>query len=165
MIIEQAGVEDAAEILALQRLAYQSEAYIYPDHVLAPLKQTLAEIEAEFAVQTFLKARLEGRRRPGEGEIVGSVRARMEGGTCFIGRLIVHPHHQNQGIGTRLLETVERTFPNAERFELFTGHQSVRNLSLYEKLGYRIFRREEITPHLTRVFLEKNAPPYRRRPS
>jgi hypothetical protein len=40
MIIEQAGVEDAGEILRLQKLAYQSEARIYNDYTIPPLLQT-----------------------------------------------------------------------------------------------------------------------------
>lgn len=42
--IGKATVEDAVEILALQRLEYQSEAHIYGDWMLPPLIQTLEEI-------------------------------------------------------------------------------------------------------------------------
>jgi hypothetical protein len=47
-IIERASVEDAQEILALQRLAYQSEAEIYDDYSIPPLTQTLEAIRADF---------------------------------------------------------------------------------------------------------------------
>ena len=89
------------------------------------------------------------------GKITGSVRACLDDGTCKIGRLIVHPDIQNRGIGTRLLKEIERRFENAGRFELFTGHKSERNLHLYRKLGYRIFRSEKISESLTLVYLEK----------
>jgi len=39
MLIEQANVVDAQEILALQKLAYQSEATIYNDYTLPPLME------------------------------------------------------------------------------------------------------------------------------
>jgi hypothetical protein len=42
MMITQAAAADAAEILALQKLAYQSEAAIYQDYSIPPLTQTLA---------------------------------------------------------------------------------------------------------------------------
>ena len=48
MSIEQAMIDDAQEILALQKLAYQSEAEIYNDFTIPPLHQTLDEIKAEF---------------------------------------------------------------------------------------------------------------------
>jgi hypothetical protein len=41
MIIEEATVSDAEEILALQKLAYQSEAEIYNDFGISPLVQIL----------------------------------------------------------------------------------------------------------------------------
>ena len=41
MSIEQATIEDAQEILALQKLAYTSEAEIYNDFTILPLHQTL----------------------------------------------------------------------------------------------------------------------------
>jgi len=148
MTIEAACREDAASILALQKLCYQSEAALYDDYSIAPLRQSLPEIEAEFDTHLLLKA-ADG------GEIVGSVRARAVGDTCHIGRLIVHPARQGAGIGTRLMQAVEEGFPQVERFELFTGAESLRNLHLYEKLGYRIFRREQVSGRLALVFLEK----------
>lgn len=148
MIVEQAGIGDAAEILALQKLAYTSEAEIYDDYTIPPLHETLEEMRADIEAQVVLKASIDGR-------IIGSVRAAMRQGTCFIGRLIVHPDFQNRGIGTRLMNEIEKTFAQAKRFELFTGNRSERNIHLYRKLGYRIFKSEELTEDVTLVFMEK----------
>ncbi len=148
MTITRAAAADAAEILALQKLAYQSEAAIYQDYGIPPLTQTLAELQAEFLRRHVLKA-LEA------GRIVGSVRAHLDQGTCYIGRLIVHPAYQNRGLGTKLMAEIEACFPEARRYELFTGHRSARNLYLYQKLGYRPGRREKVSEKLTMVFLEK----------
>jgi len=150
MLIEQAQVEEAEEILKLQKLAYQSEAEIYDDYTIRPLTESIGEIEAEFENQVFLKASVDDRR------IIGSVRAYMRQGTCFIGRLIVHPDFQNRGIGTLLMQEIERRFGEAKRFELFTGYLSKRNIYLYEKLGYQIFKREKISENLELVYMEKN---------
>ena len=148
MIIERAKPEDAQEVLDLQKLAYLSEAAIYGEYNIPPLTQTLVGIEGDFRKQTVLKVTIDGR-------IIGSVRGYVSEDTCFVGRLIVHPDFQNQGIGTRLLAEIEATFGQARRFELFTGHQSKRNLYLYRKLGYKPFRSERITDNLTIVYLEK----------
>ena len=123
--ITRAAVEDAEEILALQKLAYQSEAALYQDFTIAPLTQTLTGINAEFQTWHFLKA-------VADGCIQGSVRAHLEQGTCYIGRLIVHPAHQNLGLGSQLMNKIEGCFPEASRYELFTGHLSERNLHLPE---------------------------------
>ncbi|MCX7682382.1 MAG: GNAT family N-acetyltransferase [Anaerolineae bacterium] len=147
MMIEPATAEDLEEILALQKLAFASEAARYNDDTLPPLTQTLEEIRADFEKMVFLKASVDGR-------IVGSVRAYAKGDTCFIGRLVVHPDFQRRGIGTRLMEAVEERFRGVCRFELFTGHASAPALNLYAKLGYVEFRRKAMPTH-TLVFLEK----------
>lgn len=55
MSIKKATIDDAQEILALQKLAYTSEAEIYNDLTIQPLHQSLDEIKAEFADNHFLK--------------------------------------------------------------------------------------------------------------
>lgn len=148
MIITQATIDDAQAILTLQKLAYQDEAAIYDDYTIPPLTQTLEQIQRDFGDWLFLKATI-------NGEIVGSVRAQMEQETCFVGRLIVHPDHRNRGIGTQLMDEIEKRFDHVERYELFTGNKSERNLYLYQKLGYRPFKTVGLSEKVTLVFLEK----------
>ena len=69
MVIQKAQKEDLEEILKLQYLAYQSEANLFNDMDIPPLKQTLEEVFEEFEKGTVLKAVDE------EGVIIGSVRA------------------------------------------------------------------------------------------
>lgn len=145
--IELAEEADLEAILALQKLAYRSEAQRYNDFDLPPLRQTLAEIRADFTRMTFFKA-VSGER------IIGSVRGYAKDGTCYVGRLIVHPDVQNRGIGARLMQALERHFDTVQRYELFTGHKSEPALHLYHKLGYREFKRQAMPTH-TIVFLEK----------
>jgi GNAT superfamily N-acetyltransferase len=92
MLIEKAQPEDLDEILSLQKLAYQSEAELCNDYSIPPLTQTLDGMIEDYRKMLILKA-LE------KDQIIGSVRAYMEEGVCRIGRLIVHPDHQNKGIG------------------------------------------------------------------
>ena len=146
--ITRATPADAAEIHALQRLAYRSEAELYDDWSIPPLVDPLAETERALAGQVVLKAVSAGR-------IVGVVRGRLAEGTCHVGRLIVHPDNQGHGLGTRLMLELEAALPQAKRFELFTGENSARNLHLYAKLGYRAFRTEPLSPKVMLVFLEK----------
>lgn len=146
MDIVRAGKEDLPEILALQKLAYQSEAAINgPD--IQPLRQTLSEVEAEFDKQTFLKASR-------GGEIIGSVRAYVKDGTCFVGKLIVHPDYRGIGLGSRLLSAAEVLFPETVRSELYTSEKSESNLRFYAKCGYKPFKTGHIDG-LNFVFLEK----------
>lgn len=148
MIIERASIENAEEILDLQKLAYVSEAEIIDDFTIPPLHQTMDEILFEFKNHIFLKVEI-------DSKIIGSVRACLESGTCHIGKLIVHPDSRNAGIGKKLLNAVERQFPDAERYELFTGEKSKKNLHIYEKSGYQVLKILKVSEKLSLVFLEK----------
>ncbi len=148
MIIEQATIDDLGEILELQNLAYQSEAEIYNEYSIPPLTQTLDEIKEDFSSQIFLKIVI-------NNKIIGSVRAYKEKETCYIGRLIVHPEFQNQGIGSKLMFKIESIYKEIKRFELFTGYKSKKNLYLYQKLGYRPFKTEKLNENLYLTYLEK----------
>ncbi|MNZ58880.1 putative acetyltransferase [compost metagenome] len=140
---------DLEQLLQLQYLSYQSEAEIYDDYTIPPLKQTITELEEEFKVQMILKAVIDNR-------LVGSVRAYMEEGICKIGKLIVHPDYQNRGIGSQLMNEIELRFTRCDKFELFTGEKSLRNIYLYNKLGYRQTGELRVSPQLTIIYMEKN---------
>ena len=155
--VKQASVEDGGTILQLQMRAYLSEAEIYNDYSIPPLIQSFNEIKQEFSEQVFLKAMAieKGKEEEEEGNqtitIVGSVRAYLDRGTAYIGRLIVKPEYQNKGIGTKLMEAIEQHFKFANRYELFTGHKSTQNLHLYQKLGYYEFKRVLVTISVLKV--------------
>lgn len=147
-MIIKAQKEDLQEILELQYLAYQSEARLFNDMNIPPLKQTIEEVHKEFQIGTILKCVDE------KGNIIGSVRAYQENGTAYISKLMVHPKQQRKGIGTKLLLEIEKEYDNL-RCELYTSTKSLSNIRLYEKLGYKIFKEEEITPELKFVYMEK----------
>ncbi|WP_199305977.1 GNAT family N-acetyltransferase [Pseudanabaena sp. FACHB-2040] len=146
--ITRASLEDAVTLLELQKLAYQSEALLYNDFNIPPLAQSLDEMRSDITSKVFLKASI-------KGNITGSVRGYQEENVCFIGRLIVHPDFQGQGIGTALMVQIESCFDRVQRFQLFTGHKSERNIHLYERLGYKIFKKQKINKNLSLLFMEK----------
>lgn len=135
MTIAKANPSDLPAILELQYTAYQSEAILLNDFAIPPLKQTYDDIIEEYEKSVFFKATDE------TGSIIGSVRAYAADGTAYIGKLIVHPAWQGQGVGTSLMKRVEREFCGA-RHELFTSNMSVKNIRLYERLGTPVSRRK-----------------------
>ena len=153
MNIIVANIEDSEKILGLQKLAYQSEAEIYQDYSIPPLMQTIEEIKREFGVQTFLKASDE------KDDIIGSVRAYSDNDSCFIGRVIVHPEWQGKGIETKLMNSIEEHFSDAQRYELFTGTKSVGNIRFYKRLGYKPFKEQAVNEFLSLIYLEKSGIP------
>jgi Ni,Fe-hydrogenase III small subunit/ribosomal protein S18 acetylase RimI-like enzyme len=141
---------DVPEILALQKVAYHSEAEIYGDDSLPPLQQTLPEIQADFERMMFLKAVV-------NGKIIGSIRGYAEAQNAYICRAAVHPYFRQRGIGRKLVLEIENTFPpEVRRFEIYTGHRSKRNLQLYTRLGYKTFKTVPFLPNLDWVYMQKD---------
>ena len=141
---------DAGEVLTLQRAAFVQEARIYGSVDMPPLTQTLAEVQAELA-DNLGRVALDGTR------MVGAVRARRDGDLLLIGRLVIAPDRQGEGIGSRLLAAVEKAGRDAgaSTAEVFTGSLSEANLRLYEREGYRESDRVPDGDGTAQVFLRK----------
>ena len=148
MRIDRADHDDLKEILELQYLAYRSEAALFGTQDIPPLKQTIEEVEEEYRNGLILKMISD------DGAIIGSVRAKENAGTVYIGKLMVHPDHRGHGYGTQLLSEIEKCFPH-KRYELFTSTRSVDNIRLYERNGYMEFDRKSVNDELVFVYMEK----------
>ena len=146
--IKRAERGDLQEILQLQYLAYQSEAALFGNKDIPPLKQTLEEVVEEFDEGLVLKMTDEN------GVIIGSVRAKEKDGTVYIGKLMVRPDHQKKGYGKRLLIEPEKYYPG-KRYELFTSTRSQDNIRLYKSVGYKEFDRKAVDNELVFVYMEK----------
>lgn len=147
MTISKAQYDYLQEILDLQYLAYQSEAKLFGNKDIPPLKQTLDELRDEYNNGLILKM-------VSDDTIIVSVRAHEKDGTAYIGKLMVHPDHRCKGFGSMLLDEIENYYPG-KRYELFTSTRSEDNIRLYQKHGYKIFDRKEISDELVFVYLEK----------
>jgi RimJ/RimL family protein N-acetyltransferase len=53
------------------------------------------------------------------------------------------------------MQAIEGRLRQAKRYELFTDHKSERNIRLYEKLGYRVCRKEPVSEGLVFYYMEK----------
>jgi ech hydrogenase subunit C len=147
-LINRANQKDIPEILALQKIAYRSEAELYGDDSVPALGQSLEQISADFDRMLFLKAVV-------NGKIIGSIRGIRTEDTAHVSRVMVHPYFQRKGLATRLIRQIEQELGDVQIYEAFTGHQSLRNLHLYGKLGYRQVRTEPFSPTVQWVYLQK----------
>ncbi|MDA3881081.1 MAG: GNAT family N-acetyltransferase [Prolixibacteraceae bacterium] len=143
-----AELSDLSKILELQKEAYVQEAEIYNDFNIQPLTQNIDSLKIEWQKGIVIKAEK-------NGHIIGSVRAELVDNICKIGKLIVKPGFQNQGIGKSLMIEIEKVFDNCSTYELFTGDRSDKNLNLYRKLGYVDFKTEQIDDNLKLIYLQK----------
>ena len=145
--IHPLSVDDAGEILTLQRAAFLSEAQIYGDLQSPALTQTLEQLQSELSDADGFVARA-GHR------IVGAIRTREADDLLLIGRIAIAPDMQGEGIGGRLLEAAEQA-SGAREAELFTGSRSEANLRLYERCGYVESERVDQGEGVSLVFLRK----------
>jgi tRNA (guanine37-N1)-methyltransferase len=140
---------DAGELLTLQRACWVQESWANPDLELDALTETLDDVRTWIADGTVLVVRSAGR-------LVGAVRGRLHGNTWDVGRLMVAPDLQGQGLGRLLLARIEELAPaGATGFELFTGAGSLRNQRMYKKAGYSL--RGEPRRHVVRMTKPRRA--------
>jgi len=147
-VFEKATKEDLAQILELQKKAFEPVAIAENNFNIQPMTQTLESIIEEFDKRVFYKYVL-------EGTIVGSVRSHLdENNTCHVGKLIVHPDFQNCGIGQGLIKIIEKAFSNCNRYEIFTSINAKKTVSLYKKIGYKEINVKNVNG-MPIVFLDK----------
>ncbi|MGB3257910.1 MAG: tRNA (guanosine(37)-N1)-methyltransferase TrmD [Ornithinimicrobium sp.] len=122
---------DAGEILTLARACWLSEARDHDSFAIPALNESLEDVTAWLREWHTWVVRSHGR-------LVGSVRARQVGALWDIGRLMVAPDLQGRGLGKALLAWAEQAAPeDVTGFSMFTGANSVANLRMYRRAGYR----------------------------
>lgn len=135
--VRVARIGQLTDVLRVQHEAFRrvAAAFDIPLDVLPPTREDLAGLERlHGAGVRFLVAVADGR-------VVGTVRGHVRAdGVVEIGRLAVGDGFLRRGVGTALVLALEEAFPDATRFELFTGEQAREPLDLYAKLGYEAFR-------------------------
>jgi len=143
---------DAGELLTLQRACWLQEALALDVlRGIPPLEETLEDVVAGLTGrgdwQTWVVRRA--------GRLVGSVRGRRHDDVWHVGRLMVAPDLQGQGLGRVLLEHAQAVAPDGvTSFELFTGHASRDNQRMYRKAGFRL-RPDIEGPPLTVVLTKR----------
>ncbi|MBB4688987.1 GNAT family N-acetyltransferase [Amycolatopsis jiangsuensis] len=130
--LRPATLDDAAELLVLQRCCWMQEALLNDTMEIPALHEDLADVRESIGTWQGWVVR-QGPR------LIAAVRAREEDGAWEVGRLMVAPDLTGRGLGRFLLEYAERQAPAAlRRFTLFTGAASKRNITMYERAGYRV---------------------------
>ena len=143
-MIAELGVDDAGEVLTIQRAAYVTEGIAY-NQFLPPLTESLAEIREVLSRPEVLVLGVRD-----AGRLIAAGRL-LPGGE--IGRLAVAPDRQGEGLGTRLLREFIARAPGVDLW-LFTGEHSEGNLRLYRRLGFVETHRVPFSDH-SLVYLKR----------
>ena len=142
---------DAGELLTLQRACWLQEQWDNPGVDIPALGESFEDVQAWVARDTVLVARSGGR-------LVGAVRGARHEDVWEIGRVMVAPDLQGQGLGRRLLEAMEAAAPaGVTSYALFTGAGSARNQRMYKKAGYRLLGPDPSVPGAVRMTKRRTA--------
>jgi ribosomal protein S18 acetylase RimI-like enzyme len=139
-------------LVALQRASYAVEAELIGAASLPPQRETPEQLRA--SGETFLGALR-------DGELVGTVSFKRDGGTIDIHRLAVDPHAFRGGIATALLDALEARETAATHWTVGTGTANAPARALYERRGYRVTE-ERLVPggiHWVRMDRPVDSPP------
>ena len=132
--IVPATVADVAELVVLQRACWVDEAIANQTLDLPALTETAEEVAAALADWRVWVIRSGGR-------LIASVRARRNGDSWLIGRLMVAPDYRNKGLGQQLLAHAEAQAPaGTTTITLHTGVRSTGPQALYRRAGYALSR-------------------------
>jgi tRNA (guanine37-N1)-methyltransferase len=135
--VRPATLADAGEILTLQLACWVAEQRANPGVEIHAQRETLDDVRRWLGRWTVIVRRREGR-------LIAAARGRVErhgdhAGAWDVGRLMVAPDLQGQGLGRDMLERIEAAAPaGVSTYVLFTGAGSVDNLRMYKKAGYRL---------------------------
>ena len=123
--------EDAATMLELQRRAFAEEGRRSQSRDIPPLIESLDAVIEHIQEQTALVAR-------DSGKIIGAIRGIVNGRVCTVRALVVDSANQGQGVGSALLDALERALPDVTKFDLTTNTLMEANVPFYERRGYRV---------------------------
>ena len=136
---------DAGEVLTLQRACWLQEQQANPDAWVPALHESLDDVRAWLSEWTAFTMRRHGR-------LIGGARGRLVGEVWELGRIMVAPDLQGQGLGRVLLEAIEAAAPSAATsYALFTGAGSADNLRMYKRAGYRLRGKDPEVPGAVRL--------------
>lgn len=129
---------DLAELYVMQRCCWLTEALVNDTLAIPPLHESLDDMRAWVRDWSGWIVR----RGP---RLVAGVRARRDGDAWEIGRLFVAPDLLGLGLGRWLLAYAEAQAPDSTAaYTLYTGERSVRNITMYERAGYRLIPDAEV---------------------
>ncbi|MEH7883931.1 GNAT family N-acetyltransferase [Bacillus sp. JJ1609] len=126
----KASIDDAEELLELQKEVFKPLYQKYNDHETSPVTQTMERFLTRFERGDYYKITY-------EGQLAGSVNVYQKTpGLMRLHIINIREEYHNRGIAQKVMARLELMYPEAEAWELGTILSEERNCYLYEKMGY-----------------------------
>ncbi|KYH30479.1 hypothetical protein CLTEP_26260 [Clostridium tepidiprofundi DSM 19306] len=128
--ISKATVDDAEELLSMQKEVFMPLYKKYNDHETSPVMQTMERFLRRFEFGDYYKILY-------ENNLAGSVFVyEKEPGIMRLHIITILEQYQNKGIAQEVMKRLELIYPQAESWEIETILTKKRNCYICEKMGY-----------------------------
>ncbi|CAH2716049.1 hypothetical protein BACCIP111895_03233 [Neobacillus rhizosphaerae] len=140
---------EAEALLKIQKEAFQSDLKKYRDYDTSPAAESLDffkyKINHSFHYTIFVDGKIAG----------GACIVKISDTHYRLFRIFLSPGCQNRGLGSTIVSTIEKKFPQVKKWCLDTPKDNARNCHFYEKFGYKKTREYVINDRLTLIEYEK----------
>ncbi len=148
--IVQSNKEEVNELLKIQKKAFYSDLLKYKDYQTSPATESIESFY--FRMQNSLHYSIFI-----DGSLAGAICLKKQSNDhYYLYRIFLGPEFQNKGYGSRILQQLERKFPDVKRWSLDTPKNNRRNRQFYEKFGYKKISEQKVNEYLTLFIYEKN---------
>lgn len=149
--LRKASVDDANELLELQKEVFMPFLLRYEDYETSPATQTMDRFTRRFDIGDYYKILF-------NDALIGSIYIHeLDPGVMKLHIINILEEYQGRGIAQAVIKRIEAMYPQAYRWELETILSEPRNCYLYEKMGYvRFGENKVINDKLTLINYRKD---------
>ena len=133
----KAGTSDALTLTGISKRSFNSDVLIGGPPSGGPPGYMSVPFHTKMARQGHLYKLTE------EGLIIGGAILFLKNDILNVGRIFVAPEHFRKGYGIFMMQEIEKMFPEAKEFTLYTPVWNARTNSFYLKLGYKEIKRDK----------------------
>jgi GNAT superfamily N-acetyltransferase len=155
--IEKASFEDAALLTKIKKEAFDAEAVRWLDEDKSVVDYNIQPPGyGSIEKNRYMIRELEVYKVIADKQMAGGIFITLTGTTYGrIDRIFIHPDFQGKGIGSTVMQLIEKEFPEVRIWNLETSARQKNNHYFYEKMGFRTtFESEEEYCYEKRI--EKN---------
>ena len=145
LCIRRTYVEEAQDILAVQKEAFREDLERYKDHKTNPANEPIEKLIYKINKNHHYTILI-------DDIIIGGAEVRLDSeDECYINRIFLSPEYQDSGFGSQIMIFLETEYPSVKKWTLSTPHLNYRNHHFYEKFGFKKVGEHCVTENLSLI--------------